>query len=1396
MGKMNKMITMIMMMMMRAIPILMALLPSSCHAFITPSSKTTILSRRSSRSATRSVTTVSLTSSNPRYSRTKKVDQEVKTIQAQLVKELQTLEAERKQIEADLKGIELQRRTINGKALVGKNRLEGLQKKGGSSGTTLNAIDAAKKFVVDNNLNRKMSKDAVSAASVSASPSNNAVSFNLFNQGRQSSSTKFDTEIARLENELIDLKTQRKSTEELASATTRTFAQIGGVATIVATLGVAANILTANSGTTNQQQLLPSSGNYLSDRLSSLLSSSKIAATTTTTIEDSTGAPIVIPYLDKKIEVLEKLALKEEQDIQQLQKLVSEAAAENDALRLQLIEKETATTKVMKVENEAFRAQLLEKNEQLRLKFEKETQAAQLAAEKKEELRMKFIKETQAAVDKKEAMRLKVEQEMKDKEEKLREEATVQKQKQAAVATAAAAKEQQQKEEAAAATAAAMVEQQQQDAIRTIEASIPPPPPAGTVFSTANKMTSPSSKTLFSAPLPVINPFESLIQHIQQEGWEKVTFQSLDTLSQATVITGSVLTGGLIAAADHFAKQRENDTNNNNTTSTSTVTFGTSPSAPNTRIRATTRIPPASSSSSSSDPPNKSPGFGGSSTSPSSSSQSNQGSSSVMSSMMNTSRGPGPRVRGAAVAPPPPKKASSGNGGVGIPPPKKESSQRPFSPFGSKFGSSPPPPQNTGQQPPTSFGIPPKKGVSAGAGVGASANTGGGVSPPKKTTGFVGGNTGPSFGGATPKVAPPSQSRPNNNKNSYPSPFGAAPRSGTGVGAARGSPPSKTTTTTTTKQGGVSPFGSSSGFGAAAPKTNTGDAGAGRGTSPPTKTAPKQGGFSPFGSSSGVGGAAPKTGGGAGVARGSPPPKTTTTKQGGVSPFGSSSGFGGAAPKTGTMGLPSKNAVPGKQAFSPFGTKFGSGASPKQTTTSPAGSTGLGVPPNTQGVSVGQGSTTKNAAPAKFGFSPKKQGAALLPKKKAAAKGKQASSPFGSAGLDGGVASTNDDGSMNNTGGSAPVSQNRVRGKEITNDRPSQHNSIRNKGGAQQGFGSVPKKQSSLPNKFGVTSAGLGGGTPSPKTSNVVVPGQKQASSNPFGAPPKSSSAGFGSSLKSSGGAQQGFGVPPTKQSSLPNKFGVTSAGLGGGAPPNTSNVVVPGQKQSSSNPFGAPPKSSSVGKQSSPPPNKENPFGVSSAGFGSFPKKNPVGGVNSSSGGAGFGGSPTNGSMPPPKKFGISNNSPSPPPKKFGISNKSSSLPAAPPNNNFGVSSAGFGNGPSKNHPTTTTNLGGGAGGGENKNSPFGTTTTTTNGSSGLYTSDPSPPTFGVRSDNNDSSSEFSDNEDDNYNNSNNNNNNGSPAGTTSFSFGSPSTSSSFPSSPTPPFPPQSPPSSSSSTE
>jgi len=235
---------------------------NSCHAFVTPSSSSSLTSKTISTSSTATTTRSSLINTrlyafnrrgrNDAAERLKRQrdELEAKAIRQELLAELKEAELSRSRIERDIRDAESRRRALDQQTSNGRYQLDNLQNGG------FGAVNAAKKFL-DTNV-----------------------------KGGKRQQSKLDLERERLESELDELRSRQKSEEA-----TRALGQIGGVA---AALGVAANIFSGNSDliefgdATGLGQIFPSTSKYLSD----LSSSSQT---------DSTKRDVAMPYLDKKI---------------------------------------------------------------------------------------------------------------------------------------------------------------------------------------------------------------------------------------------------------------------------------------------------------------------------------------------------------------------------------------------------------------------------------------------------------------------------------------------------------------------------------------------------------------------------------------------------------------------------------------------------------------------------------------------------------------------------------------------------------------------------------------------------------------------------------------------------------------------------------------------------------------------------------------------------------------------------------------------------------------------------------------------------------------------------------------------------------------------------------------
>jgi len=287
---------------------------------------------------------------------------EAKALQQELLSEVREAELAKKKIERDIREAETRRRVLNEQASVGRNYIDDLQS--GSFG----AVNAAKKF--------------------------------LDNSGKSGQPSKLDLERERLELELEQLKSQQKAQE-----TTKLLTTYGGIATA---LGVAANVLNGNGelgelGTASGlRQAFPSTSKYLTDL--SANNNQQIAASAK---KMDAGNNVPMPYLDAKIEELEK-KVKTERDN------VKEEARELDRLSR---EKEEARKKGLPEAEEKEKKEAKEKSEkEAKEKTEKE---AKFKAEK--EAKEKAEKETIEKAEKEakeKAAKEKAEKEAKEKAEK------------------------------------------------------------------------------------------------------------------------------------------------------------------------------------------------------------------------------------------------------------------------------------------------------------------------------------------------------------------------------------------------------------------------------------------------------------------------------------------------------------------------------------------------------------------------------------------------------------------------------------------------------------------------------------------------------------------------------------------------------------------------------------------------------------------------------------------------------------------------------------------------------------------------------------------------------------------------------------------------------------------
>ena len=1050
---------------------------------------------------------------------------EMTAVRKQLIQELQNIELERKQLENEIKTVEMKRRIVQEKASLGKSRLNQLQSvrstsssrttpRSGSLGTrNTNTKDfgTATRVTAVSAINaaKKFLTENSSARTLSGSGTTIGGSAR---SSTNKNANKFDTDIERLELELSELK-QSKARDDAIKArrfnAALTSATLGGAAI----LGVVNNAVTENNG-----------ANTFNNVLSSLVPSQLVGTGTSTTssrltstAQQSESGTIAIPYLDEKIEVLEQMVRTEEKELEQLKKTVANAATSTKLGQQQII-----------------------------LTQEQSFVEERIETKKQQEL---FARQQKELIDESnKQFRVQIQQEM-DKikmiEQELKQTKIVQQQ-------------QQQKNAAGGVIPGTVVAQ---TTITPPLSSLPSPSTNSVIKAGGQAVASIAASSNNLRLLP--EGIEIFVKNVQTYGLSDA-FKSLNTIGQATVIMGGVLTTftiPVITVASWAFGNKNSNNNNNNDDGKGDKLQGTALSSSSTLTTTNT-----TSSSSRSNNEKTAVGDGttkdsGTSTafgSPPPAAASSVGSSAIAKKtpQLNTpTKKSGYSPSSSSTSSPqfgvPPKKSgipittSNGTNNFGIPP-KKELSQQPkkkknYSPGGGAKSKTPKGISSSSLSPSPFTGS--SDDASATPKVkGAVRST---VRIPKEEQQQKPFTSSSPLGGSSPPPGIPAS------KGLQDTAFNALRDAGalidSGISAPK-TPPKQSTTTTDV-------FSSSSSF-------------------PPSKEQRKSS-FSPF--KSGYDSPPPKK---KGSTMNFAPP---ASKKSSFSPFGSSSygvpsspssfppppskSFGGPRQnKDGSTMTEMKKQIQAS-SVGPFRPKFGSSpgqsppagvsptSSPKKSPFSPFGSTEFSAKKNTQSFST------------KSGFSSARPNYA-----------KQVSSPFNPRAV-----------GRSKSDNLASVKPNRVRGKEAAQSPP---------------FGGLPNQnniQNDMP--FATVKSGDDKGPPKQSTS-------------PFGVPPPKSGMRYEQNQQNGSPMKKLYGVSPissntpsqqepgaedrpaftataeNRSSPPPNKFGVSSTS-------NNNSFGIPPPKSSTSKfPYGVPSDTSAATaatKQSSLPKKK---FGISSGGW------------------------------------------------------------------------------------------------------------------------------------------------------------------------------------------------------
>ena len=233
--------------------------------------------------------------------RRKRDDLEAKALRQELLSEIRDAERRKSRIDREIQDAERRRRNLNEQTSVSRNYISDLQS--GSFG----AVNSAKKFL---------------------------------DSGKKRSS-RLDFERERLESELDRVRSRQRT-----EAATQALTSYGGIA---AAVGLAANVLNGNGelgdlGTASGlRQAFPSTSKYLTD-LSAKKGDPK-AAVTAKKVDAS--AKVAMPYLDAKIEQLEKKVKSERENVKQEARELERLAREKEEARKKgLLEAEKKAEKI------------------------------------------------------------------------------------------------------------------------------------------------------------------------------------------------------------------------------------------------------------------------------------------------------------------------------------------------------------------------------------------------------------------------------------------------------------------------------------------------------------------------------------------------------------------------------------------------------------------------------------------------------------------------------------------------------------------------------------------------------------------------------------------------------------------------------------------------------------------------------------------------------------------------------------------------------------------------------------------------------------------------------------------------------------------------------------------
>ena len=347
-----------------------------CESFVPPSSSITSsigISKSPSPLLSRSQTSLNIgrNTESERLKR-KREDLEAKVLRQELLSEIRDKERAKSRIDREIRDAEQRRRNLNEQASIGRNYISDLQS--GSFG----AVNSAKKFL-DNGKRRP---------------------------------SRLDIERERLERELDQLRKRQKT-----EAATQALTTYGGIA---AAVGLAANVLNGNGelgdlGTASGlRKAFPSTSKYLTD-LSAKQPDKKPVVKYKSA--DASGK-VAMPYLDAKIEQLEKKVKTERENVKQEARELERLAREKEEARKKgLLEAEKKAEKEAKEKAEKEAKLKAEKEAKEKAERDAKLKAEKEAKEKAEkEAKEKAEKEAKEKAEKE--AKIKAEMQAKDKIEK------------------------------------------------------------------------------------------------------------------------------------------------------------------------------------------------------------------------------------------------------------------------------------------------------------------------------------------------------------------------------------------------------------------------------------------------------------------------------------------------------------------------------------------------------------------------------------------------------------------------------------------------------------------------------------------------------------------------------------------------------------------------------------------------------------------------------------------------------------------------------------------------------------------------------------------------------------------------------------------------------------------